>query len=144
MKKLLASLVLVSSSVCAVADESYVGAGTLFIPGSGFVTVGKKWDAYGVQATVWNHGEEEPDTKPGPEICLDAVWYIPKTPVFLHAGLVTGGNSKDGYRMGVGAEYRFSPKWSVRLIATFHKVAEDWSEPPEDEKLISAGLFYRF
>ncbi len=143
MKKLLLAMVLFGSNVCALADESYFGAGTLFIPQSGFVTIGHKWNEMGVQATVWSHGEEEPTTKPGPEICLDAMWWIPNVPVFLHAGLVTG-NGKDGYRLGLGAEYRITQRWSVRLISTFHKVTEDFNEPPEDETLISAGLFYRF
>lgn len=126
-----------------LAEGLVVGTGHNFIPGSYYVSFGYETGQFSFESRVISLGEEEPDTKPGPEITLDVLAYAPSLPLFVRGGYVFGGG-KNGYNLGVGVDFKLSKQWSIRIEDTYFKVQEDYGEPAEGETLFSVGLRYKF
>jgi outer membrane immunogenic protein len=71
------------------------------------------------------------------------------------ASFTTTGNSRDGYTVGAGLEYLFSPNWSAKVEYQYYNFGNTTfgtSSPPDiagarfrdDEHTVKAGLNYRF
>ena len=128
----------------ARADEFNVSGGTNNIPHDGYVSAGYQIDRWAVEALIQSMGNEEPDTKPGPEVTLELLVYLPSWPVFAKGGPVTGGGGKNGYNVGVGADLPLYEHWSVRTQITDFHVKEDRGGRSEAETIFSVGLRYQF
>ena len=121
-----------------------MSTGYNFIPHSAYASVGYEFNRFAVEGLVMSMGKEEPNTKPGPEVTLDVLAYAPSWPIFVKAGIVTGGGGKNGYNLGVGVDFPLVDHWSLRTQVTYFHVKEDIGEPAEGEKLVSVGLKYQF
>jgi outer membrane immunogenic protein len=72
----------------------------------------------------------------------------------LPAAFTTGGNHKDGYTVGAGLEYMFTPNWSAKAEYQYYNFGNTTfnSGPADiagarfrnDEHTVKAGLNYRF
>lgn len=143
MRKILVTIPLLLAAQTGFAEGFTMGTGYNFIPGSYYLSMGYQKDRIAFESKVISMGEEEPDTKPGPEITLDVLAYAPSLPMYVRAGYVFGGG-KNGYNIGVGFDYKLSERWTVRVEDTYFKVQEDYGDPAEGEQLFSIGLKYKF
>ncbi|NNM60682.1 MAG: hypothetical protein HKM03_00760 [Steroidobacteraceae bacterium] len=127
----------------AAANGLNVGAGYDFVPGAGYVAAGYRRGLWDFEASLLRMGKEEPTTRPGPEMSLNVLGYLPAYPVFLKAGVVTGWQ-KSGYDFGAGVDVPLGDRWSGRLQVTHDTAREDLGAKTESETLLSVGLKYDF
>jgi len=132
------------ASPIAAAGDVDLFAGYNFIRDATTSSIGYQSSfGLGAELVLISTGKEEPNTKPGPEICFNGVLYVPRQPVFVKAGLVTG-NGKDGYDLGFGFDLDITRQWGLRLQETHFRVREDYNRSSESENLVSLGLTFRF
>jgi outer membrane immunogenic protein len=72
----------------------------------------------------------------------------------LPAAFTTGGNHRDGYTVGAGLEYMFTPNWSAKVEYQYYNFGNTtFNTGPadivgarfrDDEHTVKAGLNYRF
>jgi outer membrane immunogenic protein len=72
----------------------------------------------------------------------------------IPVGFATDGNHRDGYTVGAGAEYMFTPNWSAKLEYQYYDFGSSHFTAPTalvpfgnfrtDDQTLKAGLNYRF
>ncbi len=122
-----------------------VGGGYNFFPGSGYVSAGYRMGLFGVDAMLITMGREEPAVRPGPELGLDGVVYVPglPVPVFAKLGPVAGWG-KYGVNAGCGVDVPLVGPFFARLQDTWYYATEDQTGGFESEDLVSLGLHVHF
>lgn len=143
MKRLTILLLLLLATQSGYSEGLYLGGGYDFVPGSADFALGYQANNLAVEMSVLIRGKEEPVTKPGPQISLNVLSFIPSQPIFVKAGVVTG-MGKNGYDLGAGFDYAINDRWGIRNQVTHYRVTEDAGQAAESENLISVGLKYQF
>lgn len=128
----------------ARAGDMSIGAGYNFIPGSDYVSFDDRWGNFAAEALLMTTGQEEPTTRPGPELDLNLLAYLPSYPVFAKVGVISGLWGKRGADAGFGIDWPFTRSWSVRLQDTFNWATEDQRPGYELEHQIALGVEFHF
>ncbi len=141
----LASFQPAAAGILPLPGRLNVGGGYNFFPGSGYVSAGYRLGLFGVDAMLITMGKEEPAVRPGPELGLDGLVYVPglPVPVFAKLGPVAGWG-KYGVNAGAGVDVPLAGPFFARLQDTWYYATEDQTGGFESENLISLGLHLHF
>lgn len=143
MNKVIFFILLMLVSRSGFPDGLYLDGGYDFIPGSSDFALGYQEGNVAFEMSALFRGKEEPVTKPGPQISLNALSFISSLPIFVKAGVVTG-TGKSGYNLGAGFDYAINERWGIRNQLTYYRVTEDAGQGAESEHLFSVALKYQF
>lgn len=136
-------MLLLLTTQTGFSEGLYLDGGYDFIPGSADFAFGYQANNLAFEVSALIRGKEEPITKPGPQISLNVLSFIPSEPIFVKAGVVTGAG-KSGYNLGTGFDYAINDRWGIRNQITHYRVTEDAGQAAESENLVSVELKYQF
>lgn len=139
-----AVLALAIAAQPARAGDLSLGAGYNFVPGSGYVSFDDRFGNFAAEAWLMTTGQEEPTTRPGPELDLNLLAYLPSCPVFAKVGVISGLWGKRGADAGFGIDWPLTRRWSVRLQDTFNWATEDQHPGYELEHQVALGIEFHF